>query len=39
MEPEGRRKRHGRSRRLERMMWGRRLGAAYSVSIVESSEG
>ena len=38
MEPEGRRRRHRRSRRDERMMWERYQGAAYSVSIVESSE-
>ena len=39
MEPEGRSRRHRRSKRLERVMWGRCEGAAYSVSIVGSSEG
>ena len=39
MEPEGRRRRQRRSRGLERMMWRRCQGAAYSVSIVENSEG
>ena len=38
MEPEGRRRRHRRSQRLERMMWGKCQGAAYSVSIFGSTE-
>ena len=38
MEPEGRRRRHRRSKRLERMMWEKCQGAAYSILIVGSTE-
>ena len=34
MEREGRRRRHKRSKKIERMMWGRCQGTAYSVPIV-----